>query len=152
MVAVPKSLGSGSMPSPPLTPPPTHDDDDLSYEEDLPMPIARKSLHFKASRPDRWTDTLEKLMKRDADTRHLLNPGVKTRAGMQNQHLIFLHPEDGNRDYTDEELKSTMLRDFETRLFIASTSCGGNSGESNLESKVFVLDDRLHMHHLDFKC
>ena len=128
MVAVPKSLGSGNMPTPPPTPP-THDDDDLSYEEE---PIARKSLSFKASRPDRWTDTLEKLMKRDADTRHLLNPGVKKRTGV-NQHLIFLHPEDGMRDYTDEELKSSKLRDFETRLFIASTSCGGNSGESIFE-------------------
>ena len=150
--ALPKSLGSGEIPSTmerpsddPFTRLNTSSDTYSSDEDDADSIMNsilrnsnntndslgknRASCFFKPPEPDRWTDILQKLMTRDLDSNHLLcgTPSIKMQK--KNQQLIFLHPEDGNRDYTDEELEASQERDFETRLFMTSTSsCGGDSG------------------------
>jgi hypothetical protein len=135
MTALPRSLGVGDMPAPSQssTPPPDGGADGGGRNDggnaDTAASIWRKSINFTPAVPDRWTDTLEKLMRRDVDAHHLLGASIHSKVIKRNQKLIFLHPEDGDRDYTDEEMESAKGRDFETRLFIASTSCGGNSGE-----------------------
>ena len=78
---------------------------------------------------ERWTDILEKIMILNLNSEHLLRGRTSESMQKQNQKLIFLLPENGNRDYTDEELEASQARDFETRLFMTSTSsCGGDSG------------------------
>ncbi len=43
--------------------------------------------------------------------------------------LIFLHPDEGNRDYTEDEIDKLSERDFKTRWLICCTAIGGGKGK-----------------------
>lgn len=62
------------------------------------------------------------------------------------QDPLFLHPQDvGCRDYTDDEMKSLMQRDFHTRLFLSASNFQGNT----VAMRTRFSDNHSHKSHLN---